>query len=170
MYLGSGVWFSHATPKFAFMTWLAIHDRLSTMDKVSLWSRGVDPTCVLCKKASESRDHLFFECTFSSQIWEQLVKGILCSSYTTSWSDIVGLITGRTLEKKALFCVRYTFQATLHAIWRERNKITHGDSPLPLVSLKKLIDKGVRNKLSLIRRKGVKNMEGILQFWFDTRM
>lgn len=82
----------------------------------------------------------------------------------------MGLITVRNLEKKALYCIRYTFQATLHAIWRERNKITHGDKPLPLVSLKKLIDKGVRNKLSLIRGKGVKNMEGILQFWFETRM
>ena len=159
-----GVWFSQATPKFAFMTWLEIHDRLSTMDRISRWSRGVDPTCVLCKNAAESRDHLFFECTFSSAVWEHLVKGILRSSYTTSWSDIVGLITGRNLEKNALFCIRYTFQATLHAIWRERNKITHGDKLLPLASLKKLIDKGVRNKLSLIRGKGVKNMEEILQF------
>ena len=35
-----GVWFSMATPKFAFMTWLAMLDRLSTMDRVSKWFQG----------------------------------------------------------------------------------------------------------------------------------
>lgn len=33
-----GVWFSMATPKFAFMTWLAMLNRLSTMDRISKWS------------------------------------------------------------------------------------------------------------------------------------
>lgn len=82
----------------------------------------------------------------------------------------MNLITGRILEKKTLFCVRYTFQAAIYALWRERNKIKHGDKPLPKLALKKFIDKGVRNKLSLMRGKGGKNMEGALQFWFDTRM
>ena len=35
-----GVWFSMATPKFAFMTWLAMLDRLSTLDRVSKWFQG----------------------------------------------------------------------------------------------------------------------------------
>lgn len=55
-----GVWFSQATPKFAFITWFATLNRLSTLDRVAKWSIGVDTTCVLCKNAEESRDHLFF--------------------------------------------------------------------------------------------------------------
>lgn len=54
-----GIWFSHYTPKYAFMTWLATLNRLSTLDRVSRWSQGVDTTCALCKSTEESRDHLF---------------------------------------------------------------------------------------------------------------
>lgn len=151
-----GVWFSQPTPKFAFMTWLAIHDRLSTMDRISRWSRGVDQTCVLCRSSDESRSHLFFECSFSSQVWEYLVKGILHTDYTVKWDEIVRLITVRNMEKKALFCIRYSFQAAIHTLWREKNKIKYGEKPLPLLSLKKFIEKGVRNKLSIMRGKGGK--------------
>lgn len=61
----------------------------------------------------------------------------------------------------------YSFQAAIHVVWRERNKIKHGDKPLPLPTLKKMTEKGVRNKLSLMRGK---SMEEALQFWFDTRL
>lgn len=81
---GRSVWFSQATPKFAFLTWLAMRNRLATMDRVSCWNPGVDTICVLCKGAPESRSHLFFECPFASQIWEQLVRGILQNSFSVT--------------------------------------------------------------------------------------
>ena len=152
------------------MSWLAILDRLSTMDRVSKWSQGVDTMCVLCKGAAETRNHLFYECSFTGQIWEHLTKRILGNSYTNVWSEIVTLISKCSREKNSLFCIRYALQASIHTIWRERNKIRHGEKPLPLSKLKKLIDKGVRNKLSLMRSKGLKGRETILQFWFETRL
>lgn len=125
---------------------------------------------MLCKNAPESRDHLYFDCPFSSQIWEYLVKGILCHDYTTNWIDIVRLISDSSMERKKLFCVRYAFQAAVHTLWRERNKIKHDDKLMPLTALKKMIDKGVRNKLSLVSAKGKRDMGEVLQFWFSTRM
>lgn len=62
------IWFSQATPKYAFIAWLAVKDRLSTMDRISKWNRDVDVICVLCKRESESRSHLFFDCSYSSQV------------------------------------------------------------------------------------------------------
>ena len=152
------------------MSWLAILDRLSTMDRVSKWSQGVDTMSVLCKGAAETRNHLFYECSFTGQILEHLTKRILGNSYTNVWSEIVTLISKCSREKNSLFCIRYALQVSIHTIWRERNKIRHGEKPLPLSKLKKLIDKGVRNKLSLMRSKGLKGRETILQFWFETRL
>lgn len=165
-----GIWFSQASPKFSFITWLAKLDRLSTMDRVSRWSQDIDETCVLCKNAVETRNHLFYECSYSGQVWEYLVRGILRSEFTNIWSEIVELISTGRREKNSLFCIRYAFQASVQALWRERNKIRHGDKPLPLLCLKKFVDKEVRNKLSLLRTKGVKRREGVLQFWFATRV
>ncbi|CDY52553.1 BnaC08g48120D [Brassica napus] len=70
------------------------------------------------------------------------------------------------MEKKKLFCLRYAFQAALYALWRERNKLKHEDKLMPMEVLKKMIHKGVRNKLSSVRSKGIRGMEGGLQFWF----
>ena len=165
-----GIWFSQATPKFAFMAWLATRGRLSTMDRVSQWSQGIDTSCVLCKNTPESRNHLFFECSFSAQVWEHLVKGILQNSYTEKWTGIKILLLDRNLERYKLLCTRYAFQAAVYAIWRERNRRRHGEPPLPTQALMKLVDKGMRNKLSLMQLHGWKRFEGILQFWFATRV
>ena len=54
-----GVWFPQATPKYAFVTWLAVRNRLSTIDTTAKWRQGVDETCVLCKYAPETRTHYF---------------------------------------------------------------------------------------------------------------
>ncbi|KAF2552848.1 hypothetical protein F2Q68_00035656 [Brassica cretica] len=56
----------------------------------------------------------------------------------------------------------------LFTIWRERNKIKHGEKPLPMAVVKKLMDKEVRNKLSLMKLKGGKGIEDTLQYWFST--
>ncbi|XP_013663372.1 uncharacterized protein LOC106368038 [Brassica napus] len=72
-----GVWFSKATPKLAFITWLAMLDRLSTMDRVSQWINGVDQKCVLCNSSLETRDHIFFDCSYSSEVWSTSPKGYL---------------------------------------------------------------------------------------------
>ena len=57
---GRSIWFSQATSKFAFITWIAARGRLATMDRISRWNQGVDSTCVLCKVFQETKNHLFF--------------------------------------------------------------------------------------------------------------
>ncbi|XP_018487780.1 uncharacterized protein LOC108858328 [Raphanus sativus] len=162
------IWFSRATPKFAFVAWLAVKDRLSTMDRISKWDCGVDETCVLCKSEKESRNHLFFECDYSSKVWEHLTKGILVSDYTNDWLRILTIISSDHMERKKVFCLRYAFQATIHVIWRERNKRRHDEKPLPVGAVSRMIDKGIRNKLSILRSGGVKGWENGMKFWFST--
>lgn len=165
-----GIWFTQATPKFAFISCLSMRDRLSTLDRIAKWNHGIDTTCVLCKSASESRNHLFFLCTYSSQIWEHITKGILRSSYTNVWSEILSIIGDESMERKRLFCVRYAFQAVLYAVWRERNKDILGKKLLPLPTLKRMLDKGIHKEITLIRTHVVKGMEELMQFWFHTRV
>lgn len=165
-----GIWFPQATPKFAFMAWLSIKNRMSTLDRVARWNQGVDKTCVLCKNATETRSHLFFECGYSTQIWEYIVKGILGTSCTNVWSEIVSIISDEKRDKMSRFCIRYAFQSVLYAVWRERNKLIHGDKLMPLPAIKKMVDKGIRNKITLMRRDGIKGMENLMQFWFLTRI
>ncbi|XP_048598554.1 uncharacterized protein LOC125579098 [Brassica napus] len=166
---GGSIWFSQATPKFAFITWIAARGRLATMDRISRWNPGVDSTCVLCKVFQETTNHLFFECVYSSGIWEKLVKGILGNAYAYKWDEVTELISVSSRGKMKRFCLRYAFQITVYMLWRERNKRRHGESPMPQHVLVKMIDKAIRNKLSLVQMKGIKGMNFSLQYWFETR-
>ncbi|KAK7256204.1 hypothetical protein RIF29_29642 [Crotalaria pallida] len=56
------VWNSYSIPKHCFIVWLAIKDRLRTKNSLSMFMQ-VQPECILCNRAMESRDHLFFECS-----------------------------------------------------------------------------------------------------------
>ncbi|GJV34114.1 reverse transcriptase domain, reverse transcriptase zinc-binding domain protein [Tanacetum coccineum] len=72
------VWFAHCIPRHAFYLWLVMRRSLKTQDMLRTWD--VEPSinlstlrCVFCKVHMDSHEHLFFECSFSSQVW-QLVR------------------------------------------------------------------------------------------------
>lgn len=52
------VWFSHEVPRYAFITWLAVKNRLSTGDRMQSW--GQIQGCLFCGEPNETRDYLFF--------------------------------------------------------------------------------------------------------------
>jgi hypothetical protein len=55
--------------------WLLLSDRLNTKDMIQRrhWNVTSDNTCFLCSgSCHEDRDHLFFNCLFSSRIWNYL--------------------------------------------------------------------------------------------------
>lgn len=55
-----GIWFTHATPRFAFIAWLACHNRLATGDRMLRWGGNVNVACAFCEEMVESRNHIFF--------------------------------------------------------------------------------------------------------------
>ena len=49
-YLHQAVWLKYATPKFFFIIWIAMHGRLSIIDRMSCWNENVNASCVLCQE------------------------------------------------------------------------------------------------------------------------
>lgn len=164
-----GVWFSHSTPKYSFFLWIALHGRLQTLDRMQQWIPGINTTCVLCNDTQESCSHLFFGCRYSEQIWKKLVGDIMQDRYTADWNELVEIISSTWLTPTTTFLIRYTLQATLHAIWRERNARRHGEQPHYAACLIQSIDKTVRLKLLSVKGKGHKYLEDSLMAWFGTR-
>lgn len=61
------IWFNPNVPTFCFVSWFAILTKLQqTGDRFCKW-QNVNDICVLCGLKPESRRHLFFECSFSSE-------------------------------------------------------------------------------------------------------
>ena len=130
------VWFKYATPKFSFILWIAMNGRLSTGERMRGWNVNVDTSCALCQEPMETMKHMFFECYYSAQIWETLVKGVMRDEYTWDWERLIRLLSGGSdWNRVKLFIMRYVFQSTVDTIWRERNLRRHGESPSPSTAI-----------------------------------
>ena len=163
-----GVWFSEATPKFAFRTWLAMQNRLTTGVRMRTWNTLVDTPCKFCVEPVETRNHLFFQCRYSKQVWEKLTKGLIQGHYTSSWDRIVLLITGSSLGRKQLLLLRYTFQIAVHTIWREKNNHMRGEDTASAIGNN--IDKNIRNRITLLQKQGNPKYDNLFVFWLSTRI
>lgn len=72
-----GVWFPHSTPKYSFLVWVAIRNRLKTSDRIQQWNSATNGVCVLCQEMQETCQHIFSSCRYSRKIWENMVGGIM---------------------------------------------------------------------------------------------
>ena len=115
------VWFFGNIPRFSFIVWLAILNKLYTQDRI--WKFTPRPlACVLCHKALESHDHLFFTCDYSSFIWQEIMSRFTMDGSPLDWSSIILWAASKWKSKKPKDIMpRMCFGATIYAIWRERN-------------------------------------------------
>lgn len=163
------IWFSNSVPKYSFMLWLAAKYRLTTGDRMLSWNRGVNASCSFCQTPTETLEHLFFACTYSSRIWAALTRKLLHSHYSNRFSQLLSLLSSSTIKGTTGFIMRLVFQATIHTIWLERNRRRHEDPASSSDHLIKFLDRLVRNKLSSIRLHDPHKMVDGLQIWFDSR-
>ena len=115
------VWETTNFPSHSFICWLAIQDRLLTIDR--LIKRGLmnSNNCCLCT-GSENRNHLFFECCYSREVWLKIMDWLSFKWQSCDWNQIViwycdrlkGNVFKQRIKKMAL-------TTSIYSIWRERN-------------------------------------------------
>lgn len=64
------IWFKGHIPKFSFVTWMVAKGRIPTFDRMIAWNLQTSGICLLCGDSIETRDHLFFDCSYSKHILE----------------------------------------------------------------------------------------------------
>lgn len=148
-----GIWIKEATPKFAFITWLAMRNRLATGDRILHWNPLANATCWLCKEDLETRDHLFFDCSYSKLVWKETIGSLAGRGEVYKWEHVTQEVIRGRQEKDVTFLLRYCFQAVLYALWLERNTRRVGDPDQPATCLIARLDKLVRNRITSLRRK-----------------
>ncbi|KAJ9536694.1 hypothetical protein OSB04_un000167 [Centaurea solstitialis] len=117
----TSVWFVGNIPKHAFCLWLACHHRLPTQDRLLSWKHDPpDWKCSLCGDCLDSHHHLFFECSYSSSVWERIKEAIGWLDAPVEWDVVMDTLSGHHTRLK--FIQKLGLAAAVYTIWRERNK------------------------------------------------
>jgi hypothetical protein len=105
-------------------------NRLVTGVRLLQWGYKGDVNCWFCRNHVESRDHLFFECSFSYRIWRFCMARCRVDNPPIIWDDIIQLGCSKWGSKtlKSLLCCLVLGSALYH-IWCTRNEILHAGQP-----------------------------------------
>nr|KAJ0221413.1 hypothetical protein LSAT_V11C200101220 [Lactuca sativa] len=116
------VWFKHSIPSHSFILWLAIQERLLTQDRMRFWDKKKNLNCVFCNTQQDSHSHLFFECPYSSSIWDVVKDRVEIRNNSSGWKELVEdlmiLFKGNNIS---IFIMKIAFAATVYHVWKERN-------------------------------------------------
>lgn len=115
------VWFSQNIPRYSFILWVAINGKLKTQDKM-VWLKNVNLYCPLCNEVQDSHQHLFFDCKFSSKIWN-FFKGLMkCDLAPNDLYQVLNFLSLSHINKSIWSIIqRLVLGAVVYVIWQERN-------------------------------------------------
>ncbi|GKC96297.1 reverse transcriptase domain-containing protein [Tanacetum coccineum] len=119
------VWFSNCIPHHAFHLWLVARRRLKTHDMLRQWDFNgslLSFQCPLCDGPPDSHEHLFFECSFSSQVWGHMRNLAGLSNVAGSIQVIVDTLIPFLKRRSARSVVaKLVVAACSYFIWQEQN-------------------------------------------------
>jgi hypothetical protein len=82
------VWFPTSIPRHSFLLWLVFRDALVTKQRMCGWDYTRYSSYLFCYGSQESREHLFFRCSFSCQIWTKIMAECSILNAPLDWDAI----------------------------------------------------------------------------------
>jgi hypothetical protein len=131
------VWKIKIPSKVAFFLWLAAHDKNLTIDNLRLRQLYVVEWCFMCKRGSETGEHLFLRCEYLRELWSlvfcmfgiQWTMPRTVSNLLACWKR-----SGLTKDQNTIW--NAIPSCLMWLIWRERNQRAFEDIERHTVDLK----------------------------------
>ncbi|KAK4384178.1 putative ribonuclease H protein [Sesamum angolense] len=151
-------------PKYSFVLWLAILEKLSTMDKP--WLSHLGGVCVLCGRELETHEHLFFRCSYSRRCIRVLKNSVRFSWPNRAWGEDIPWASKRYVGRHIVQAAyRALLAAMVYHIWQERNQrvFMHTTRPSSLIA-RNAID-AIRQKILSIEFIESVSVRGLYRLW-----
>ncbi|GJR98385.1 RNA-directed DNA polymerase, eukaryota, reverse transcriptase zinc-binding domain protein [Tanacetum coccineum] len=153
------IWYSQLIPKHAFILWLAIQEKLLTQDIMEKWQSIADLKCALCKKVTNSHDHLFFKYEFTIKVWKEMMNKSHNLGGKVILKDIVEVISNERGKNSIGMVVNKLMLATIvYTVWQLRNQRLFRDECRTEEVICKIISEQVKNKLMTLKVKNSVNV------------
>ncbi|XP_071708811.1 uncharacterized protein [Rutidosis leptorrhynchoides] len=118
------VWYPQITPKHAFISWLAVQQRLLTQDRLMKWYPHEVFKCNFSGKHEDSHSHLFFKCEFTSKVWEKKTKSLIV--YKGLHNDLLSIVhdLAKYTAVKDIKNIsnKIAIASAVYFVWMERNR------------------------------------------------
>lgn len=115
------VWNTIMPPKFSFTFWLATLNRMPTKDRLVFL--GEEQICGLCEMHIETLNHLFFSCSFTRKVWQQIKEWTgLRRTMGTLKSSVKWLLKDNGGTSWRCKWRQLSLAATVYYLWRCRNQ------------------------------------------------
>lgn len=127
--------------------------KLKTQDRLKVWDVGSETNlglmcCSFCQYDIDSRDHLFFCCSFARQVWLSIRSKGFMDHVDVSWEEIVSCLQPMANKHSVKSVIGpIVFAASIYFIWAERNMMMFQTSKRTPDQIVDLIVKNVRWRL-----------------------
>ncbi|XP_048621873.1 uncharacterized protein LOC125591527 [Brassica napus] len=163
------VWNKGGIPKHSFSAWNTMLNRMPTKDRIISWGLQATPACILCTSGFESRDHLYFNCDYSWELWKPLA---LRCGLTPSrlWTDTISSLLTLSSPAWQRRLILLVWQLVMYSIWQERNSRIHRQIFKPKGTISNSIDRTLRNKIHSSREANPTMASNMIQFWIASSL
>ncbi|CAM8925778.1 unnamed protein product [Rhodiola kirilowii] len=123
------VWNDFNAPRDSFHAWLTVQNKLLTRDRLCLWGISISRSCTLCESGEESRDHLFFECRFTQEVWQKVLSFLLITPSFYRWCSLIPWFKALPQSRLKTKMAAAAITRVMNGVWTARNKkIFRGES------------------------------------------
>ncbi|KAL9675053.1 hypothetical protein QQ045_003253 [Rhodiola kirilowii] len=115
------VWNDYNAPRDSMNAWLVVQNKLMTRDRMGQWGWQGDKVCVLCDVMDESRDHIFFDCRFSREVWLKVMQFLSIMPSFTCWDSLIPWFKGMPQRRLRTKLIAAATTRVMNGLWRARN-------------------------------------------------
>ncbi|MQM22137.1 hypothetical protein Taro_055185 [Colocasia esculenta] len=126
------VWKAPTVQRFSLTCWQAVMHKLPTHNNLRKRGMIIPSRCILCCNAEECEDHIFFQCSYSIEIWEKILHrlNIRRRPRQNILEEMSSLRASFKKDGPGTSLARILFRAAIWWIWKERCRRTFEDSRL----------------------------------------
>ncbi|XP_071739283.1 uncharacterized protein [Rutidosis leptorrhynchoides] len=160
------IWFSQCVHRHSFVVWVTCHNKLKTQDKFLMTDNLNNIKCPFCLNQKDNHNHLFFECDYPKEVWNEF-KGLAKLEYAPdSWTEIIDYLVTRPINKSIWSIIqRLLLGACVYFVWQERNLRLYQNKSRPVGKLVEIIRRTVSLKVSSLTIKKSRQTEIAFELW-----
>ncbi|PWA39286.1 reverse transcriptase domain, Reverse transcriptase zinc-binding domain protein [Artemisia annua] len=139
---------------------------MSHGDRLLKWYPEKQVQCPLCEECPDSHEHLFFECPYSTLIWQDMKKRIKKDEWSDKWKEILFDISEMPCNNNIMSIMRrLVLAACVYYIWTERNKRIFSNEKKDYKEVLKDIISNIRFKMASLTVKDSNMVNEVYKQW-----